>query len=208
VLLAVSRNTMSSILLFLFFAHFYRMSSLTGFMILIVSAMVYQVINNNLVDILHSLGLSSFLRADTLENGAGRMIAWKFGWKVIQGHFFVGQGFSYDEWVFYANRHWLMLLGHQGAVHNSYLALWINTGIIGLILYMSGFFYTYYKISLRSYFALPMMFAVMFSIMFEAWLMGSLNPFNAVYILVIHILLHEDVQLEPPQKEASLIPVS
>ena len=70
ILIAVSRNSMFSVLLFLFFARFYKMSNWAGFTIVIVAAISYQLLMNNLESILSALGLSEFLRADHIEDGS------------------------------------------------------------------------------------------------------------------------------------------
>ena len=203
VLLAVSRNTMMSILIYLLFARFYKMSYLAGFTILIVVGIVYQIIEANLVDIVKSLGLGSYLRADNIKDGSGRGLAWAFAWKTIQHQYMIGKGFAFDEWWYYQNRHWLSARGHQGGVHNSWLALWLNTGIIGLTLYGVGFFRTFIKAISKTRMAFAIMFAVIFSATFEAWLMGSLNPFHIMFILLMTIILYDQYITE----EESAVPV-
>ena len=44
--------------------------------------------------------------------------------------------------------------------------------------------------------ALPTMFAILFSCMFEAWFQGSLNPFTIIAILNITLLQHVDTTQE------------
>lgn len=205
-LLAVSRNTMMSIILFLFLARFYEMGYLAGFAILIVTIVVYELINQNIVAIVEALGLGQYLRAEAINDASGRLIAWRTAWKEIQGQFFLGRGFAYDEWFFYENRHWLSQLGHQGGVHNSWLALWMNTGLIGLILFAVGFIRTFVKALIHSRLAFPLLFAVLFSASFEAWIMGSLNPFHIVLILIITLITKDD-QFNA-EKEESPVPVS
>jgi hypothetical protein len=188
VLLASSRNAIFSIGIFLFFSRFYKISYWAGFLILIVVAVLYQVINENLATIITGLGLGSYFRVEHLNDGSGRLIAWTYGWKEIQHNFLFGRGFAYEEMYFEANKWWLNDLGHQGGVHNTYLALWMNTGIVGLILYMIGFFKTFFKAARTNFYALPAMFTIMFSITFEAWFQASLNPFTISALLVITLL--------------------
>lgn len=206
-LLAVSRNTMMSIILFLLFARFYEMGYLAGFAILVVALVAYELINQNIVAIVEALGLGHYLRAEAIEDGSGRLIAWRAAWKQIQSQFFLGRGFAYDEWYFYANRHWLSALGHQGGVHNSWLALWMNTGLIGLILFAVGFIKTFVRAMHHSKLAFPILFAVIFSASFEAWIMGSLNPFHIILILVLNLIIHYN-QFNADREEESLVSVS
>jgi hypothetical protein len=204
ILFAVSRNSMFSIMLFLFFARFYKISYWAGFTIVIVAAISYQLLMNNLESILASLGLSEYLRADHIEDGSGRIVAWRFGWQQIQYNYLLGRGFSFDEYIFWENHEALSRLGHQGGVHSTYLALWMNTGLTGLLLFFIAFFRVIFKAAAKSYLALPILYGILFSITFEAWLMGSLNPYNIMFLILMNILYHDP---HPSTEEKSLVPV-
>jgi O-antigen ligase len=191
VILSGSRNTLMSIMIFLIFTKFYKLSYWYGFAAVIVAAFLYQVVFSNLPTILEALGLAKALRADTIESGSGRMVAWMFAWDRLNSDvkmFLMGGGFSFDEYIFYANRHALSILGHQGGVHNTYLALWLNTGIIGLVLWLTGFFRIIFQAVRVSFTAFPIMYAVLFSCTFEAWLMGSLNPYTIMLLFVLTLI--------------------
>jgi len=196
VLMSGSRNCIFSILIFLFFSRFYKISYWVGFVIVIIVAILFQIINENLPAIINAFGLGDYFRVDHLEDGSGRLIAWTFGWQEIQNNFMLGRGFSYEETLFEENKYWLNDLGHLGGVHNTFLALWLNTGIIGLIVYLVGFFKNFFKAASVNYMALPTMFAILFSCMFEAWFQGSLNPFTIIAILNITLLQHVETTQE------------
>lgn len=204
ILFAVSRNSMFSIMLFMFFSRFYKISSWAGFTIVIIAAISYQLLMNNLGVILASLGLSEYLRAEHIEDGSGRIVAWRFAWEQIQYNYLFGRGFSFDEYIFWENHISLSKLGHQGGVHSTYLALWLNTGLMGMILFFAAFFQIIFKAALKSYLAMPILYAILFSITFEAWLMGSLNPYNIMFLLLMNILYHDP---HPATAEKGLIPV-
>ncbi len=200
VLLASSRNSIFSISIFLFFSRFYKISPWLGFVIVIVVGLLYQVINENLAFIITSLGLAEYMRLEHLNDGSGRLIAWTFAWDQIQKHYFLlGRGFAFEEWLFKVNQDWLNVLGHQGGVHNTYLAVWLNTGLVGLICYLFGFFYNFFRAARTNHFSLPVMFAIMFSITFEAWFQASLNPFTIIALMVI-TLLQYDKPVETEEK--------
>jgi hypothetical protein len=96
----------------------------------LATIIVFQLILANLTDILSALGLAKALRADTLESGSGRLVAWAFAWKHINSsfqNFLYGGAFGFDEMLFAWNAKMLISLGHVGGVHNSFLALWLNT---------------------------------------------------------------------------------
>ena len=123
-----------SVLCFLLFTRLYRLSPYFGFIILIIITISYQLVFQNFESIIRYLGLGEFFRIETLETGSGRNVAWAFAWQNIQDNFFLGKGFAYDEALFSKYEQELSVLGHQGNVHNSYLTLWLNTGVIGLFL--------------------------------------------------------------------------
>jgi O-antigen ligase len=97
-------------------------------------------------------------------------------------------------------------------VHNSFLALWLNTGIIGLILWIFAFLRTISKAMTRSYMTLPFFYAVLFSAFFEPWLMGSLNPYTITFLFALSLLyinsnLFADHNPEPSNIEGEPLPL-
>lgn len=188
VLLAGSRNAIFSILIYLFFRRFYRISYYYGFVIVIVAALLFQIGSQYLPEIIVNLGLGEYFRVEHLDDGSGRLIAWNYAWQEIKTNFLFGRGFSYDEYFFYLHRDELSPLGHQGGVHNTYLSIWMNVGITGLVFFLFGLLRAIFKASANCYLALPALFSILFSISFESWLMGSLNPFTIVAILTITLM--------------------
>jgi O-antigen ligase len=183
-----SRTSLVTTLLFFFFNRFYKISPWLGFVAFVVSIYLYQLISNNLADIITYLGLQDQFRIDTLENGSGRTIAWDFAWDQIQNDFFIGRGFSYTEYIFRINYEYLSMLGHQGAAHNSYLTFWLDTGLIGLVLYLFALITTFIKASFKSKFAFPVLYAVLFSNNYESWLTASLNPFTIQLLFILTLM--------------------
>lgn len=206
-----SRNTLMSIIIFLLFTKFYKISYWYGFMAVIVAILLYQVVFSNLPSILEALGLAKALRAENLESGSGRIVAWIFALNNINSSlslFMMGGGFSFDEMLFYNNRHALSALGHQGGVHNTFLALWLNTGIIGLILWMFGFLRNIFKAVTITYTALPLLYTVLFSAFFEAWLMGSLNPYHITMLLIVTLTLTDNKEFAQDKSETLTVPAN
>lgn len=143
------------------------------------------------VDITTTLGLQNVFRVDTLDEGSGRFVAWYFAWDNIQRSVFLGQGFAYDEFLMRSNFDFLSRLGHEGGVHNTYLIIWLNTGLVGLVLFLRGFFLGFVKAAKKSSLAVPVMLTVMFSINFEPWLASSLNPFTILFLIAITMLSND-----------------
>ncbi|MEP7168037.1 MAG: O-antigen ligase family protein [Bacteroidota bacterium] len=200
VFLCGSRNTVLSILIFFAFSRLFKVSYWLGFTIIIVIGVVYQVILTNLTDILTTFGVAEYMRADHIEEGSGRIIAWKFAWDKIQDNFLFGRGIGYEGWLYFQYAGYLYTLGHIGNSHNSWLATWLNTGIVGLILFLFALIYSFVKASAKSPFALPLMYAVIFSATFEAWLVGSLNPHTPL-VLLMWTLMMFDVKEEGLEKK-------
>ncbi len=204
VIISSSRNSLFSILIFLFFLRFYKISYFYGFIIVIISAIVFQFINENLVSIITSLGLGKYLRVEHLDDGSGRLIAWSFAWQEIERHFFIGQGFGYDKDYFTINREYLSSLGHQGGVHNTYLTFWLNTGLIGLVLFLVAFVRLFVKAASINYIAIPTLFTILFTISFESWAAASLSPFFLLLLLIITLLQY---QKNEPVTQKDIIPL-
>ncbi|TAL63117.1 MAG: O-antigen ligase family protein [Bacteroidetes bacterium] len=183
-----SRSTITSIFIFLIFTRLYKLSPFLGFIILCLITIGYELVFINLTTMITSVGLDEYFRIQSLETGSGRNIAWSFAWEQIQHNFFLGKGFAYDELLFDKHYDELAIRGHQGNVHNSYLTIWINTGIMGLIFFMRGFFLAFLKGAKNSRLAFPVMFAVLFSANFESWLAASLNPFTVQLWIILTLL--------------------
>lgn len=188
-----SRTALVAIVLFLLFARFYRYSPFLGFILFIGAIVGTEYFLANYALIITALGLQDVFRLDTLEAGSGRTVAWEFAWENIKQSIFLGKGFAYDEHLMRSNFDFLSRLGHEGGVHNTYLIIWLNTGIIGLMAFLRGFILLFIRASKTSLVAIPAMFAIMFSINFEPWLAASLNPFTILFLTMITILTDEDI---------------
>ena len=190
-ILCSSRNAIFSILIFLFFKRFYKISSIIGFVIVIISVLLFQILSQYLPQIISSLGLGSYLRIKHLDDGSGRLIAWSFGWREIQNNFLFGRGFAYEEYFFDINKEALSEEGHQGGIHNAFLAVWMNTGLAGLILFLVAWFRIFFKAAANSYLAIPTLFTLLFANMFESWINASLSPYTIIALLIITTLQYK-----------------
>lgn len=164
---------------------FYRFSPFAGFLLFLILGFGAELITQNIVQIVTALGLEGFFRIETLDDGSGRYVAWNFAWENIQQNFWLGRGFAFDEWLMTKNADMLSELGHQGGVHNTYLIIWLNTGLIGLVLFMRVLFLLFIKASKNVYIAFPVLWMVMFTIFLEPWLAASLNPFTIIFLLTL-----------------------
>lgn len=188
-----SRASMVAVLIFLIFGRFFSASPVFGFMALLAVFGLSELILSNIAPIVTALGLEDYVRLQTLESGSGRYFAWEFAWKHIQKYFVFGGGFANDEYIMRKHRLYLEKMGHQGGVHNSYLSFWFNVGIIGLVLFLRSFILIFVKASKLVPFSLGVMFAVMFSVTYESWLVSSLNPFTIILLIIITMVTEEEI---------------
>jgi len=188
VFLTGSRTALLAIVLFVIFKYIYSYSPFLGFILFIVSIMATEYLTVNFIPLVKSLGLSSYFRLDTLDQGSGRLVAWEFAWQNIQKSLLVGKGFAYDEYLMRASAGELTKLGHEGGVHNTYLIIWLNTGLIGLLLFLRGMLVMFFRAAKNNAVAFPVLFTIFFSINFEPWLAASLNPYTILFLTVLTIM--------------------
>lgn len=190
-LLSGSRTAMGVFLIFFILKWIYKRSVFIGVFSSIVLAVYGSFLLSYIPELIVSLGLDEYLRLDTLEEGSGRGVAWAFAWQQIQDNFFVGKGFVYTSYIYGKYTEILSLMGHQGNAHNSYLTFWLNTGLVGLVLYFIPFFRVVILAAKRNKIALPIFTGILISANFESWLTASLNPFTIVFLMIVTLLLYD-----------------
>ncbi len=188
-----SRASLAATMIFIFFARFFSYSPFLGFVVLLAIFGVAEVISANLQPIILALGLEEYFRLNTLEDGSGRYFAWEFAWGHAQKFFVFGGGFANDEALMKYYRLYLERMGHQGGVHNSYLSFWLNVGLVGLVIFLRSFFLLFFKAGKLVPMSLAVMFSVLFSIMYESWLVGSLNPYTIVMLMIMTVLSEDEI---------------
>ncbi|MCX6297383.1 MAG: O-antigen ligase family protein [Bacteroidetes bacterium] len=203
-LLTGSRNSIIGVLIFVFFQKFYKISPFLGVLMLILVGFLVEFVGNHFSVIVSSLGLGGFFRVSTLDNGSGRYVAWLFAWKHVQENFFIGKGFGYDEHYMRSNWDLLSRMGHQGGIHNTFLTFWMDFGLVGLLIYLRSYFLAFIAAAKKTLFAFPILFAVTFTAVFESWLVGSLNPHNILFLLIL-TLISDDVFYSEEEEKAIIV---
>ncbi len=182
-----SRNGMMSMLIFYLMTVFNRIH----WFLSIIAVLVVLTFNDQLFEsflvIIDFFNLQEYFRVESIEEGSGRKIAWIFAWQEIQNYYFIGGGFGHDENIMRPNYYWLSKLGHQGGVHNSYLSMWFDVGIIGLIAYFLGFLGLIFRAMKSNRIALAFGISILFNITYESWLVASLNPFSILFLTILTI---------------------
>jgi len=206
-ILTGSRTALIAIFLFFLFNRLRYLSNAFTIIVFVALVSSYEYLLLQLPSVVSFLGLEEYFRIDTLEEGSGRFIAWNFAWQRVQEVFFAGGGFGHTEYVFKFFSDQLSRLGHQGNAHNSYLTIWLDTGLIGFLLFAIGLVRSVISAMQTSSFTLPIVYAVLFSTYFESWLSASLNPFTSLFLIALTILSsnYRSQQLEEdPMKETQL----
>lgn len=204
VVLSNSRNALMAILILIVFIRCFKYSTALGILLSIIILFLTVLVAEEIPTIIRSLSLEKFLRLNTLHELSGRAVAWDFAWGKIQSSFFVGKGFGYDEFMMRQNYALLSQLGHQGGVHNSFLSMWLNFGLIGLLTYLTCFVWTFIKASKKTSLAFPIMFAILFSSTFEGLLIGSLNPHMCLLLMQLTLIFEKDIV----EKEDTITPIA
>lgn len=183
-----SRNGMMSIFIFFMMTSLIRIH----WFLSIISVIIVVTFNDQLFEIFLGLveffNLQDYFRVESIEEGSGRKIAWIFAWQEIQNYYFLGGGFGNDENVMRPNYYWLSKLGHQGGVHNSYLSMWFDVGIVGFVAYFFGFFATIFRAFKSNHVALAFAICILFNITYESWLVASLNPFTILFLTILTVM--------------------
>jgi len=192
-----SRASMFSILIFYGFLFISRFSTLIAFFSVIVLIITSQFLVDPLVALLIDFGLGDTLRLNTegaqsVAAGSGRLIAWNLAWEQIQANFFFGKAWGHEEELFHspAVKVFLNALNHEGGAHNVYLIFWMNTGLIGLLLFFGGFFSVFLRAIRKSELALPILIACLFLAFFEPWLAAALNPYTILLLMILTSFLY------------------
>jgi O-antigen ligase len=184
-----SRNGMMSVFLFFVMYRFIKINWLLAIVVVLTLVTFNNQIFDFVVTIIEFFGLQDYFRIESIEEGSGRNIAWMFAWQQIQDYYFLGGGFGHDEHVMRPNYHWLARQGHQGGVHNSYLSMWFDSGIVGLVAYFGGLLAIVFRSMKNNYLIIAFLVSILFNITYESWLVGSLNPFTIVLLIILTIFV-------------------
>jgi len=189
--LCSSRNAIFSVTLFMALYYglgqsLYRRLLLFG---VLLPAFGLIVFNIDLESLVVAVGLDQYFRVEEFSSGSGRIFAWQHAVDLIKEHPIIGCGFACEEYLFiYRTSRELYVTGHQGGVHNSYLAFIINTGFVGISLYFAFLVNIFRRIT-QLKFLLAYLASAAFLAMFESWLFSSLSAFHILFIVLILQLL-------------------
>ena len=185
---AGSRGGLFSSALFLLGAYLFRRNTIMGFILMTALFISYQFVVANFEMIVTTLGLQNYFRLETFDAGAGRLEAYTFMWGHIQEQFWMGKGFGYTEYLMKESAALFEQTGHQGNAHNSYLTIWLDTGLFGLIAFCIGWLVNFIRAAKSSPFVWALLFGLLLSTSVESWLSASLNPFTIQLVIILSLL--------------------
>ena len=174
-----------------------RMNYKITAVLVIMLGFSFQVLISHAGDFLAIFGLEEYFRAETLEEAGGRIIGFDYAWqKITENIYLLGGGFEYTNYLFWQAFGELAAQNHVGNAHNSFLTAWIDTGVFGLVSFITAWFFMFRKAEKNYGRIYPAMFSVFLSAFFESWLIGSLNPFTIMLIIFLttfqNIAPHQD----------------
>lgn len=183
-----SRGGMFAAMLFMLGWYLFGKSKRLGFIVMISLLVSYQLILSNLDQVAAVLGLEAFLRIETLSSGAGRLVAQNFALDQIQKQYWMGKGFGFAEYLMKLNAKEFIGTEHQGNVHNSYLTIWLDTGLIGLLAFCYGWLVNFVRAARMSPLVWALFFGLLLSTSVESWLSASLNPFTIQLVIILSLV--------------------
>jgi hypothetical protein len=129
-----SRQSMMVVLIFYSMSYIFKYSNWLGFISFFLLAFGFEFLIGQIPIVTKLLGLDKTLRVEDIEQikeGSGRAISWAFAWKEIQVDYFAAKGLNYTTYLFQYWREEFRALNHMGNAHNSYLTVWLDTGVQG-----------------------------------------------------------------------------
>jgi O-antigen ligase len=133
-----------------------------------------------------SLGLTDYLRIDTLETASGRTEVWEVAYDEFLRQPWLGKGLLYDD--YFIQDYSLKRFGENNArnwnkVWSSYLSLALDVGIIGILLF-GHFWYRLFKASTDKIFGLAFIVMILITAVTESWMAASMNTYMPVVFLI------------------------
>ncbi len=180
IVLCASRNALLSLGIFFLFRTI-KVKFFLGLILVIVIASSYGLITYFVEQLLTTAGLEDEMRLDTISYASGRIYIWEACLLEIQNNYWLGHGFTYEEWSKWDQKYYEvipMLIHNYGNIHNSYLTIWLNTGLLGLASFILGLIVLVVRAQKRSPSIAPMFFAAIIIGFFESYLVASLNPYT------------------------------
>ena len=182
IIITSSRTSLIALLAFESFVRFINFNkfllSVTFLFLIVISTSI------NFSSLVQSLGLSSFLRVDSIVDFSGRLEVWNVALEEIKSFLLFGNGMSYDIFFIndYADRFVNSNERHWSGIWNSYLSLLLNVGVVGLVAYFYFWIKIYNKPSFSNL-SFPFVFGCLLIGITESWMNASMNAMTPLMLL-------------------------
>ncbi|MFT5916986.1 MAG: O-antigen ligase [Bacteroidia bacterium] len=138
---------------------------------------------------IYFLHLEDILRPETLTIGGGRFHAYELAWNEIHHSLFFGEGWGLSHQLMITNGSKLKKLGHYGNLHQSYLTVLLNTGLVGLLAFLAGWSQLFFQSAKENWrLGFAVLVAVAVSTSLESWLVSAINPFTSLLLILLQII--------------------
>lgn len=157
----------------------------------------------------------TYVRVETLSIGGGRFEAWPVTLNLIRENLFFGYGFGVEDKIF-GLKHIVFYI-HSGVyVHNSYLGIMLQLGIIGFIMFFTPLFILLFKelfskqdsdTALLRYALRASLISGLICAIFESWIYavgnGQVFPFWIIIMLLVSYRYRGKGQSKEPIPEGT-----
>lgn len=186
-ILSGSRGGLISLSVYWFSKQFINTSAKLILALLILPVLIVFAMNISWIEIVQSLGLSDYLRLETLMDASGRSEVWAVVWEEIKQEPWFGKGMLYDQYFVdqYREQHFYAITyppRHWYGVWSSYLSMLMNVGVIGFILYLS-FLFQLYRYSYDKVRAGAFLLSILVAGIAESWMAASMNFFTPMVFM-------------------------
>lgn len=191
-LMSQSRNSLGGVIIFfgLMWALGVRKRRKVIFMMIPILYLI--LVNVDWIALGQSLGLGEYLRLEGIETASGRTLSWAYALTLIPDGLWLGKGFGYDEYAYHVIiPEALSHLRQMASTWNSYLTLLLNTGIIGLSMFLL-FVGSQIGYGIHKWKTAAFVIAMLLGAIFETWLTASLNAFTIYFYLFLGYLAYKD----------------
>ncbi|HKJ34347.1 MAG TPA: O-antigen ligase family protein [Balneolales bacterium] len=193
VILTGSRNGMVSIFIYYLLRNYY-MRGVTGRIYSIIIGIGIVLIFFNIQLLTNYPPVQEFFRTESIQTASGRTQVWNVAVDQIKESPWMGNGDYYYQ-IFFQNYKRIHNLAarYWNSVWNSYLAILMDTGIIGLLAYI---FFLFGLVSFTNNFKIliPFIGVTLFSAIFESWMVSSLNAYTTLFLFYFIIVYNDNSQ--------------
>lgn len=190
---ANSRNALGSIIIIM--GVFWVLNSRPFFKFLYLGVFlplgIFIISNFSIVEIINFIGLGEYLRVESLEDGSGRSLSWAFALTIIPQKLYWGGGFYYEQYVYlnYVSEP-LQIFREMSSSWSTYFALMLNTGLVGTSVFVITII-KFLGFTKHRVLGIAIMFGILFSMIYEAWLSASLNSYT-IYLFISITILNDE----------------